>query len=77
MLLAYRGPSGELRYPKAQFTEEGIIDGLEKVLDAMHVQDPWMRIQLFCDRDVRGALEDGRVEDAVRSADSYLSRNEG
>lgn len=43
----------------------------------MHVQDPWMRLQLFCDRDVCGALEDGRVEDAVRAADSYLSRDEG
>lgn len=43
----------------------------------MHVRAPWMRLQLFLDRDVLGALQDGRVEDAVRAVESYLPRSEG
>lgn len=75
-LLSYQTPSGEHRLPRAQFTSSGVIEGLSEVLQAMHVREPWMKIQLFLDRDVVGALEDGRVDDAVRAAASYLVMDE-
>lgn len=71
-LLSYKAPSGEHRLPRAQFSESGTMEGLETVLEAMHVESPWMRIQLFLDDDVIGSLRDGRVDDAVRAVNSYL-----
>lgn len=76
LLLSYRTPSREYRLPRAQFSDSGVLDGVEEVLQAMHVDDPWMRIQLFLDRDVVGALKEGRVADAVRAAQSYLPADE-
>lgn len=76
-LLSVEGPSGVRRYPRVQFSEAGLVDGLEEVLAAMDCRDPWMRLQLILDRDVLGALQDGRVEDAVRAVASYLPRDEG
>lgn len=75
-LLSYKAPSGEHRLPRAQFSGSGTIDGLERVLEAMHVEDPWMRIQLALDDDVIEALRDGRVEDAVQAVDTYLPEDE-
>lgn len=75
-LLAYKSPAGEYRLPRAQFSAEGVVPGLEKVLEAMHVESPWMRIQLFLDDDVQAALADERIEDAVRAVASYLARGE-
>lgn len=75
-LLFYRD-AGRRRYPNAQFSGGDVLPGLEEVLDAMHVRDPWMRIQLFLDDDVQGALNEGRVDDAVRAVDSYLAPEGG
>jgi hypothetical protein len=75
-LLSYRTPSGEHRLPRAQFSESGVLEGLEAVVRAMHVEDPWMRIQLFLDRDVLGALGENRVDDAVAAVASYLPMDE-
>lgn len=75
-LVSYLTGTGERRYPRVQFTGEGTIEGLEDVLDAMHVSHPWMRMQLLVDDDVLDALRDGRIEDAIRAVDSYLPRNE-
>lgn len=74
-LVFYRNSAGELRFPRAQFSEDGVLEGLEDVLQAMHVTAPWMRLQLLFDDDVIGALRDGRVGDAVRAAGSYLTRD--
>lgn len=74
-LLSYRSQGGDRRYPRAQFSTTGLVEGFESVLDAMHVESPWMRIQLFLDGDVIGSLRDGRVEDAVRAVDGYLPRD--
>lgn len=71
-LLALRDDEDVLRFPRVQFDESGTIDGLSLVLQAMHVTDPWMRLQLLLGDDVHRALKDGRVEDAVRSVGSYL-----
>lgn len=76
-LLAYRTPSGEHRLPLAQFTESGTVEGLEEVLEAMAVEDGWMRVQLFLDDDVLGNLREGRLEEAVEAARSYLPRERG
>lgn len=76
LLLSYRTPSGEYRLPRAQFSDAGVLDGLEEVLEAMHVEEPWMRIQLFFDRDVAGALREGRLHDAIQAVASYLPTDE-
>lgn len=73
-LISIRDSSGHHFLPRAQFTEAGTLSGLEEVLDAMHVSAPWMRLQLFLDRDVLGALEEGRLDDAIRAVGSYLPR---
>jgi hypothetical protein len=75
-LLAYKSPAGEYRLPRAQFSAEGVVLGLERVLEAMHVESSWMRIQLFLDDDVQAALADERIEDAVRAVTSYLVKGE-
>jgi hypothetical protein len=76
-LLAFQTASGEHRLPVAQFGSGGTVEGLEEVLAAMHVSDPWMRIQLFLDNDVLGSLRIGRVQDAVEAVSTYLSDDEG
>ena len=78
-LLGYRTPSGERRLPAAQFsgTGPGTLSGLEEVLEAMHVDDDWMRIQLFLDDDVLGALRSGDIAAAREAADRYLPEDEG
>jgi len=76
-LLAFQTASGEHRLPVAQFKPGGTIEGLEEVLAAMHVSDPWMRIQLFLDNDVLGSLKAGRIEYAVEAVNAYLPEDEG
>lgn len=71
-LLAIRSARRAWQLPCAQFDEDGTIEGLGAVLAAMYVVDPWMRLQLFTDSDVLGALRDGRVQDATLAAESYL-----
>lgn len=68
---------GELRIPRAQLEGKGLMTGLGEVLGAMHVRDPWMRLQLLLDQDVIGPLRAGRIEEAVRAVRSYLPRDEG
>jgi hypothetical protein len=75
-LLAYQTVSGEYRFPRVQFTDNGVLPGLEQVLDAMNIDAAWMRVQLLMDHDVIGALRDGRVEEAVLAASSYLPGEE-
>lgn len=76
-LLSIPSASGEHRLPRVQFRDGTALAGVEAVLMAMHIEDPWMRTQLFLDPDVIGALRDGRVEDAVRAVRGYLPGDEG
>jgi hypothetical protein len=71
-LLAFRSTRGTWQLPRAQFDGDATIDGLEAVLAAMYVTERWMRVQLFVDDDVLGALRAGRIEDAILAAESYL-----
>lgn len=76
-LLSIPSSSGEHRLPRAQFRDGDALPGLEEVLGAMHIEDPWMRTQLLLDPDVIGALREGHTEDAVRAVRTYLPRDEG
>ena len=76
-LLSIRGPAQGLRLPQVQFSGREVVPGLERVLNAMHVTDDWMRVQLLVDDDVRSALESGRIDDAVRIVRAYLPSDEG
>lgn len=71
MLVAYPTSVGDY-LPRAQFAGDDVLPGLEEVLAAMHLQDPWMRFQLLLDNDVIGVLRDGRIQDAVRAVRTYL-----
>lgn len=75
-LLAFKNRLGQYRLPRAQFTRAGVLPGLEVVLAAMNVEAAWMRIQLFMDDDVIGALRSERTADAVLAAASYLPNPE-
>jgi hypothetical protein len=43
-LLAVRGSGGSYLYPLCQFSEDGVLPGLEEALAAFEVTDPWMRL---------------------------------
>src|SRR6266852_1576357 len=43
-LLAVPNGSGEYIYPACQFTEQGVIPGLEDVLRAFQVRSPWTQL---------------------------------
>lgn len=73
-LLAFVDQSGEPRFPRAEFTKDGVLPGLEQVLAAMNVEAAWMRLQLFMDDDVVGALRAGRTADALLAVGSYLPK---
>ncbi len=65
-------------YPVWQFGERGILEGLEPVLGAMTVLDPWGQAIFFLSGDPRlggerplDALRRGRVEEVQRAARGY------
>lgn len=77
-LLAVRTSSGELRLPAIQFTDEGTVPGLEKVLEAFNVGSPWTRLSVLLSRDpavdnmrVIDALRRGNIEGALEAVSSY------
>src|SRR6266700_2876549 len=43
-LLAVPNGSGEYLYPACQFSPDGVIPGLERVLHAFAIQSPWTRL---------------------------------
>jgi hypothetical protein len=73
-------PTGRkgLQYPSWQFTEGGVLPGLEGVLQALEGLDAWSQIRFFLTGDARlgGArpldeLRDGRVERVIRAAQAF------
>jgi hypothetical protein len=66
-------------YPGWQFTETGLLPGLDAVLKALAVSDPWMRMQFFLGHDAElrarplDLLRSGRI-DAVISAAKRFGR---
>jgi len=46
-ILAVPGPSGERRYPVAQFTGDGVMSGLKPVLAALPSESTWFRLNFL------------------------------
>ncbi len=69
-------PRGQdFSYPAVQFTENGLVPGLEKVLEAMPIEDPWMRLEWLIteDDELDGqspleALKAGRIAEVIANA---------
>jgi hypothetical protein len=69
-------PAGEdYVYPACQFTEQGIVAGLDRALGAMPIQDPWMRLEWLLTEDdaLEGssplaALKSGALDEVVELA---------
>lgn len=72
--IALEAEDGTLQVPSVQFVAGSVIRGLEEVLAAMNVHSPWVRLQLLVDDDVLGALREGKIDEAVMAARSYLAR---
>lgn len=65
-------------YPAWQFDERGVLPGLEAILAALRVGDPWMQAAFFLSGDPRldgdtplDQLRRGRLEAVVRAARGY------
>lgn len=66
-LLAIQDASGHLQFPAVQFTATGTIDGLEKVLAAFNVENPWTRLAVLLDTDE--GVGGKQVIDALRAGE--------
>jgi hypothetical protein len=67
-----------MHYPAFQFTEEGVLEGLERILKALEPEDGWVALQFFLEEEelLGGktpveALESGEVEAAAKVAEVY------
>jgi len=70
--------NGEFLYPAFQFTEDGTLPGLARVLQAFQVEGPWTRLSVLLSpadavdgRTPLGALRDGDVEGAILAVSTY------
>ena len=50
-LLGLRLPNGDVVYPAAQFRKGDVVPGLEEVLGAFRIHDPWMQLDVLLARD--------------------------
>ena len=64
-------------YPRWQFTETGLLPGLDHALRAMSIRDPWMRMQFFLSKTIDlgsrplDTLRKGRLDDVIRAASRF------
>jgi hypothetical protein len=69
-------------YPGWQFTDSGLLRGIDDALRVMVIADPWMRIQFFLSRDADlgerplDALRRGQVTEVVAAASRFGSLGE-
>lgn len=77
-LLAVPTGSGEFLYPACQFTRDGVIPGLEKVLGAFQVDNPWTQLAVLLARapalknkSVLNVLSEGDVNGAAAVVASF------
>ena len=77
-LLAVPNGSGEYVYPACQFTLDGVIPGLEEVLRAFHIRNPWTQLSVLLasapalgGKTIVEALKSGAIERAVAVAASF------
>lgn len=71
-----------VRYPAWQFTDTGLLNGLDLVVRSMSVRDPWMQIQFFLSNDDSlgdtplRSLRDKRVDEVIAAGKRYGSAGE-
>jgi hypothetical protein len=77
-LLAVPNGSGDYVYPACQFTSDGVIPGLEKVLRAFQTRSSWTQLSVLLasapalwDKTILGALNSGAIERAIAIAASF------
>lgn len=77
-ILAVPMPNGEWVYPACQFTEHGLVPGLDDFLRAFRDADPWTRLTVLLapsarhgDRNALELLLEGRREEARSIAATY------
>ena len=77
-LLAVPNGSGEYLYPACQFTSDGVIAGLEEVLRAFRIQNPWTQLSVLLapapalgGKTILDALKSGVLETPVAIARSF------
>jgi hypothetical protein len=76
-LLAALNGSGEYVYPACQFISDGVIPGLESVLQAFEIRNPWTQLSALLspspalgDKSILEALKSDDVERAISVAAS-------
>jgi len=77
-LLAVPNGSGEYLYPACQFTSDGVIPGLEGVLQAFQIRSPWTQLSALTasapalgGKSIVEALKSGYAEKAIDLAASF------
>src|ERR1041385_6715610 len=77
-LLAVPNGSGEYLYPACQFTSTGVIPGLEDVLRAFQIRNPWSQLSALLapapglgGKTILRALKSGVIERAIAIAASF------
>jgi hypothetical protein len=66
-LLAVPSGSGDYLYPACQFTSSGVIRGLEDILRAFRIRNPWTQLSALLAP--AAALEGNTILDALKSGD--------
>ena len=77
-LLAVPNGSGEYVYPACQFTPEGVMPGLEEVLRAFRITNPWTQLSMLLapapsleGKTILEVLKAGQIERAVDIVTSF------
>src|ERR1035441_1127638 len=77
-LLAVPNGSGEYVYPACQFTSDGVIAGLEEVLRAFQIRNPWTQLSVLLasapalgGKTILEALKSGEIERAIAIAAAF------
>jgi hypothetical protein len=77
-LLAVPSGSGEYLFPACQFTTDGVVHGLEDVLQTFQIQSRWTQLSALTasapalgGKTILEAMKSGRVEKAIDVAASF------
>ena len=77
-LLAIPNGAGEYLYPACQFSSEGVIPGMERVLRTFQIRNPWTQLSVLLapapgleGQTILEALKSGAIEKATAIAASF------
>jgi hypothetical protein len=77
-LLAVRTGADDYLYPRCQFRKTGVVEGLDAVLEAFTVEEPWVQLAVLTTpsealggKTVFEALKQGKVAAAVQVVQRY------